>query len=96
MKQYIQITKNNKNIYDGRIGDIPIKQKYIIQKSIDLFDDDDPCIIHQSYVIKEYVDIILSIFKCIKRNEISVKDHLDELDFIDFTELEKLTIFLKG
>ena len=33
-----------------------------IQKSIELFDDDDPCIIHKSYVIKGYVDQLMDLF----------------------------------
>ena len=96
MKQYITITKNNKTLYEGRISDIPIKEDYIIKKSLELFDDDDPCIIHQSYVIKEYVDDVLNIFKHIDSQTIEVKDHLDDLSFLDFMELEKLIIYLKG
>ena len=96
MKQYITITKNNKTLYEGRISDIPIKEDYIIKKSLELFDDDDPCIIHQSYVIKEYVDDVLNIFKHIDSHTIEVKDYLDDLSFLDFMELEKLIIYLKG
>ena len=96
MKQFITIIKNEKILYEGRISDIPIKEKYIISKSVELFDDDDPCIIHQSYVIKEYVDQLLSVFKCVKKSEIEVKNHLDELSFLDFMELDKLVINLKG
>ena len=88
MKQFITIIKNEKILYEGRISDIPIKEKFIISKSVELFDDDDPCIIHQSYVIKEYVDQLLSVFKCMKKSEIAVKNHLEELSFLDFMELE--------
>lgn len=95
MKQYITITKDGKKLYDGRISDIPLKEEYIIRKSVELFDDDDPCIIHQSYVIKEYVDDLLHVFKATSSKEINVKDHLDALSFLDYTELEKLVISLK-
>ncbi|AIO19665.1 hypothetical protein KQ51_01791 [Candidatus Izimaplasma bacterium HR1] len=95
MKQHILITKNGKTLYEGRISDIPIKEEYLIKKSVDLFDDDDPCIIHQSYVIKEYVDEVLKIFKAINNKQLSVKEHLNELSFLDFMELEKLVISLK-
>lgn len=40
-------------IYSGPILDMPIKEEYIIKKSIDIFDDEDPCIIHKSYAIKK-------------------------------------------
>ena len=96
MKQYISIFKGPKEIYMGRISDIPIKQESIINKSIALFDDDDPCIIHQSYVIKEYVDVLLGIFKSENKQSIHVRDHLSDLSFLDFTELEQLIINLKG
>jgi hypothetical protein len=95
LKQHILITKNGKTLYEGRISDIPIKEEYLIKKSVDLFDDDDPCIIHQSYVIKEYVDEVLKIFKAINNKQLSVKEHLNELSFLDFMELEKLVISLK-
>ena len=95
MKQYITIIKNNSTLYDGRISDIAIKEEYIIKKSIDLFDDDDPCIIHQSYVIKEFVDELLHIFKCSNSKSITGSDYVDELSFLDYTEIEKLVISLK-
>mgnify|MGYP000394751636 FL=1 len=63
MKQFITIIKNERILYEGRISDIPIKEKYIISKSVELFDDDDPCIIHKSYVVKEYADQILDLLK---------------------------------
>lgn len=96
MKQYVVITKGNKTLYDGRISDIPIKDVAIINKSVELFDDDDPCIIHQSYVIKEYVDVLLGLFKTNKTQTISVKDYQEQLFFLDYTELEEITINLKG
>lgn len=95
MKQYITIIQDETILYEGRISDIPIKEKYIIQKSVKLFDDDDPCIIHQSYIIKEYVEQLLSVFKSTEKI-IQVKDYLEELSFLDYIELEKLTIILKG
>lgn len=32
---------------------LPIKENIIIKKSIELFDDDEPCIIHRTYVMKK-------------------------------------------
>ena len=95
MKQYITISKNDKTLYEGRISDIAIKEKYIIKKSVEIFDDDDPCIIHQSYVIKEYVDDLLNIFKSSGSTTINVSDYLETLDFLDYMELEKVVLSLK-
>lgn len=62
MKQRVTIFSGETTVFNGRMSDIPIKPRAIKQKSIELFDDDDPCIIHQSYVIKEYVDVLLEQF----------------------------------
>jgi hypothetical protein len=52
MADHVKITKKGTTIYEGNILDIPIKEDAIIKKSIEVFGDDDPCIIHQSFVIK--------------------------------------------
>ena len=52
MADLVKITKKGKIIYEGNILDIPIKEEAIIKKSIEVFGDEDPCIIHQSFVIK--------------------------------------------
>jgi len=96
MKQYVYIFKDEKEIFKGKIANIAIKDAYITKKSIELFDDEDPCIIHQSYVIKEYVDVLLDIFKKNDNKEIIVKDYLDDLDFLDYQDLDKIKIRLKG
>ena len=95
MKQLITITKNDKVIFDGRIAEIPIKNDFIIKKSIELFDDEDPCIIHQSYVVKEYVDILLKRFKETNNEPIVGASDKEFIAFLDFTELENITISLK-
>lgn len=94
MKQKIQIKENNTIIFHGRIADIPIKESAIINKSIALFDDDDPCIIHQSYVIKEYVDILLNLLK--STNPLAVKDHITTLSYLDLQQPHHCTIILEG
>jgi hypothetical protein len=95
MKQYVTIKQKEKVLYEGRISDIPIKESAIIQKSIELFDDEDPCIIHQSYVIKEYVDDILNIFKRIDTKLLKVQDYQEQLSFLNLDEVEDITISLK-
>ena len=62
MKQQVKLYNENTVLFEGRISDIPIRPEAIIGKSIELFDDEDPCVIHQSYVIKNYVDDILMRF----------------------------------
>jgi hypothetical protein len=96
MKQKITITTNDTVIYQGRISDLPIKEDAIISKSIELFDDEDPCIIHQSYVIKEYIDELLTLFNNQGTTSIDLKDVLDFVSFLDIEDLEHTTIRLEG
>ncbi len=94
MKQKIIIKDGNSIIFHGRIADMPIQEKAIIQKSIELFDDDDPCIIHQSYVIKEYVDIVLQLLK--QEQPLDVQKHIDKLQFLALDNPQNCTISLEG
>jgi hypothetical protein len=94
MKQRITITKDNQEIFNGKIADVAIKTDYIIKKSIELFDDEDPCIIHQSYVVKEYVDVLLNLFKTNKTTVIKGVNFATDLDFLDYTDIKKLEITL--
>lgn len=93
MKQILTIFKQDKKIFDGKILNIPIKEDAIISKSIELFDDEEPCIIHQSYVVKEYVTELLSLFGNSK--EITGIDFAEKLDFIDLKDVDLLTFKLK-
>lgn len=94
MKQKISITRNENEIFNGKVAGVAIKQEYIIKKSIELFDDEDPCIIHQSYVVKEYVDILLNVLQLNDEKIINVQDHIKELDFLDYSNLQELKINL--
>lgn len=94
MKQKITITQNGERIYSGRIINIKITEAAVIQKSIDLFDDDEPCIIHQSYVYKEYANYIVELFKKTGLKTLDVKNYLEELSFLDYKDLSSLQITL--
>ncbi len=74
--------------------DIPIKEDAIIKKSIEVFGDDDPCIIHQSFVIKEYTTELLNHLKespncCLEKEALKEK-----IEFIDFTDIDQICIQL--
>jgi hypothetical protein len=74
---------------------IPIKDSYLTEKSIELFNDDDPCIIHKSYIIKGYTDQILDLFKEHNTATLNAGDHLDILNNIDFADIEQIILELK-
>lgn len=49
------------------LGDIPIKEEVIIQKSIDFFSDPDPCYIHRgAVVVRLNEEVIMAIKDCPK------------------------------
>lgn len=37
-------------LYDGLLKDVPIKEKILLEKSVEFFDDPEPCHIHRSAV----------------------------------------------
>ena len=94
MKQKVLITDGSKELFNKKIQNLPIKEEYIIKRSIELFDDEDPCIIHQSYVIKDYVDQVLDLLK--ENSEIEMKNHSDFFSALDYKNIEELTIKLLG
>lgn len=96
LKYKIKVTRNNNELYFGKPIDLPIKESYIIKKSIELFDDENPCIIHQSYVVKEYIDSMLELFPENDPKTISGSDYVKELSFLDYININELNIELVG
>lgn len=94
MKQKVKVFENDKQIYKGRLIELPIKKEYIIKKSIELFDDEDPCIIHQSFVYKEYASQILDLLNKTEDKTLFLKDHKEELSFIDYKDLNTIKIVI--
>ena len=95
MKQKVVIfNQDDLVIYEGKILDMPIKMDAIRMKSIALFNDPDPCIIHQSYAIHHLVTPLL---QSLKKNEITkFSDLVIDLSWIDLPGIEQATIVWKG
>ena len=94
MKERIVVKRGDLILYDGNILNLPLKDKYITELSIKIFDDDDPCIIHQSYVIKELVTGLLELFEKHGKAKLHAIDFKEEFDVIDFTDISSLTFEL--
>ena len=95
-KRKVKILKNDNVLFHGKFIDLPIKEAYIIAKSVELFDDEDPCIIHQSYVIKEFGDQLLTLFEVNKVETILGKEFEKELAFLDYIDIQNLIFELEG
>lgn len=46
---------NGEEIFRGGITSLPLKEEKIIKKSMEMFYDSDPCIIHKTYVMKKII-----------------------------------------
>ena len=79
-------------LFKGKMMNMPIKKSAIIEKSIDLFDDDDPCIIHTSYVIKHFADQLLTLFNTLNTSSIEASKYQEELHFLDVDFNQSITI----
>ncbi|WP_034486352.1 hypothetical protein [Butyrivibrio fibrisolvens] len=49
-KRYIKVTLDTDVLYDGLWDNLPIAEDIIIQKSIEFFNDKEPCAIHRGAV----------------------------------------------
>lgn len=94
MKEKVIVKRDEYVLYDGNILNLPLKDKYITALSIEIFDDDDPCIIHQSYVVKEMVTKLLNLFKIQGKALLKANDFKEEFDIVDFTDIFELTFEL--
>ena len=94
MKERVIVKRGDYVLFEGNILNIPLKDKYITELSIEIFDDDDPCIIHQSYVIKELVSTLLDLFKIKEKAILHAIDFKEEFDVVDFTDVSSLTFEL--
>lgn len=94
MIKKIVIRKDGKDIYKGSVMNIPVKQTAIIKESIDLFDDDDPCIIHTSFIVKKFAEILDSLFKEANTTELSCQDYAEKLAFLDIDDLDSVKIIV--
>jgi hypothetical protein len=84
----IEVFKNNTSIFKGKLLNLPFKEDVIIQKSIELFGDDEPCVIHQSYVIRQFAEEMAQILD----PEINYQTYPEQLKRLDFENIEAVVI----
>lgn len=49
-KRYLTVTQNETLLYEGLWNDLPLTEKVILEKSIEFFNDKEPCAIHRGAV----------------------------------------------
>jgi rRNA-processing protein FCF1 len=95
MKYKITIKNDNKILFDGHPLDLPIKQEMLIDKSVEMFDDKNPCIIHQTYVIESFIDALITRFKKHLNEDIKLSREIEEIKFIDIKNIESCIIQIR-
>ena len=95
MKYKITIKNEHETLYDGKLIHLPIKAEKLKEKSVEMFSDDEPCIIHQTYVIQVFCDALLSKFKSRLNEEIDLSEDIKEIDFIDINDLAHAKLILR-
>ena len=49
-KLYLTVKQNDQILYDGSWNELPLSEKIILEKSVEFFDDPEPCFIHRDAV----------------------------------------------
>ena len=76
---------HRKSIFKGPLLNLPYHKIAVKEMCIELFDDDNPCVIHESYAIQKLADQMERIL--LEKNQTSflINHHLEEmLTVIDF------------
>ncbi|MFP4287102.1 MAG: hypothetical protein ACLFRI_05335 [Candidatus Izemoplasmataceae bacterium] len=94
MKEKIIIEHNGEILFKGKLLTMPVKERAIKEKSIDLFDDDDPCIIHISFVVKHFAEKLLKLLHD-NQGLIHAKAHQEMLDFLNIPIDDSTVIRIK-
>lgn len=95
MKYIISVKKNDKILYEGHPLDLPVKKDKLIEKSTEMFDDRNPCIIHQTYVIESFIDALISRFKKHLNQDIHMSKDIKEIEFIDIDNIDSCIIQIR-
>jgi hypothetical protein len=91
MKLKLIIANHNKEvIFQGNPVNLPIRYEDIKKKSVELFDDEEPCIIHQSYAIQKIVDGFLKQFTGVDVTEVKISELNVNYDFIAIENIKDM------
>ena len=96
MKYKVIIEKEEEIIFEGKPLDLPIDQDLLKHKSIEVFNDANPCIIHQTYIIEIFMDQMLTFLKMHLNEKIKIEENMAVFDFIDIKHKKDCQITLRG
>ncbi len=64
-KSVLVTAKNGDIIYEGSLNELPVREDYIIEKSKELYNEEDPCIIYRTHIMKS---LYLAIWEQMKES----------------------------
>jgi sugar-specific transcriptional regulator TrmB len=86
VKRIFILDQNQKVLFKGNPLSLPYKKDSIVSKCIELFNDHDPCIIHESYAIHQLSEELIGILRRYNQLEIPVQNIILDVPFIDFSK----------
>lgn len=89
-------TLDGKVIFQGKPINMPFKLEKIKEKCIELFNDDDPCIIHQSYAVSHFVDHFISFYQSKHVKDHPLTQDYVHFDYLDIKDLHTLVLTIEG
>lgn len=83
-KSMLKIVHNDGEVvFEGSISDLPLKEEYILLKSVELFNEKEPCIIYRTHIMKKFY---LSLYDYLSQSGgstckcVEIKDMLNAVD----------------
>lgn len=92
MAKKMKLTKSDGTVvFVGKPIDLPIKKDHIKKMSISLFNDPEPCVIHESYAVSKLTLDITNVLKGLK-SKVKLNGLGLDLSYIEIESLNELMI----
>lgn len=84
-KGYLKIIDSDgKIIFHGMITDLPLKETYIYSKSLELFNEKEPCIIYRTHIMKKFY---LELYDFLSQRDGNVTHYPDVVGFLKAVDI---------
>lgn len=92
IKRIIIKDSNNKRLYKGSLIGLKYRKEAISNKCLELFNDENPCIIHESYAIESLSEVVEQILLSEGSKHLTInkelKEKLKDIDLDEYTDLQ--------
>ncbi len=91
-KKKFSIYAGGKEVFRGPLIEIPIREEVVIEKSIEFFDDPEPCYIHRGAVVTRLADEIAQACEAEKKPLAGEKLPQEFCRWLSFDNVEAIEI----